>query len=81
MKRPQLVARGSVTARIGRAVLMYEEVPTMSIGNKITSFLRGRNGQRLVERAQRFAARPENQRRLAQLRERIAAQRQRTNRH
>ena len=60
---------------------MDKEVPTMSIGNKIASFLRSRNGQRLVERAQRFAERPENQRRLAQIRERIAAQRQRANRH
>jgi hypothetical protein len=47
------------------------------LANKIANFLRGRNGRRLIEQAQRFAARPENQRRIAQLRERLAAQRQR----
>jgi hypothetical protein len=49
----------------------------MSISHKIAAFLRSRNGQRLVQQAQRFAARPENQRRLAQLRQRLAAQRHR----
>jgi hypothetical protein len=67
-----------VAARFSRAIWSDKQGgATMSISHKIAAFLRSRNGQRLVQRAQRFAARPENQRRLAQLRQRLAAQRHR----
>ncbi len=50
----------------------------MSITRKITNLARGPRGQRIVEqverRVQEYAARPETQRRLAQLRERLARQ-------
>ena len=46
-----------------------------SITDKIMKFTRSPRGQRLVQQAQQYAARPENQRRLAQLRERLARRR------
>ena len=46
-----------------------------SITDKIMKFTRSPRGQRLVQRAQQYATRPENQRRLAQLRERLARRR------
>ena len=46
-----------------------------SITDKIAKFARSPRGQQLVRQAQEYAARPENQRRLARLRERLAARR------
>jgi len=43
--------------------------------DKIARFARSPRGRRLLQRAQDYAARPENQRRLAELRERLAARR------
>jgi len=45
------------------------------IATRIATFLRGSRGQRLVQKVERYAARPENQRRLAQLRQRLADRR------
>ncbi|HVQ90999.1 MAG TPA: hypothetical protein VMU51_08175 [Mycobacteriales bacterium] len=42
---------------------------------KLTEFIRGPRGQQLIHKAQRYAAKPENQRRIAQLRARLAARR------
>jgi hypothetical protein len=42
-----------------------------SITDRIMKFARSPRGQRLVRQVQRYAARPENQRRLGQLRERL----------
>lgn len=41
--------------------------------DKIATFARSPRGQRLLQQAQAYAARPENQRRLARIRERLAA--------
>ncbi len=46
-----------------------------SVTNKIVTFLRGPRGQHLVSKIRGYAERPENRRRLARLRERLAAQR------
>jgi hypothetical protein len=46
-----------------------------SITDKIMKFTRSPRGQRLVQQVQLYAARPENQRRIAQLRERLARRR------
>ncbi|MFI6073871.1 hypothetical protein ACIA5C_20085 [Actinoplanes sp. NPDC051343] len=42
-----------------------------SIGQRILRFLRSTQGRRLAQQAQQFAARPENRRRLEQLRHRL----------
>jgi hypothetical protein len=46
-----------------------------SLTDKIARFARGRRGQQLMRQAQEYAGRPENQRRLAKLRERLASRR------
>jgi hypothetical protein len=43
-----------------------------SIGQRIEKFLRSPRGQQLIVKAREYASRPENQRRLGQLRERLA---------
>ena len=42
---------------------------------KLTEFIRGPRGQQLIQKAQQYAAKPDNQRRIAQLRARLTAQR------
>jgi hypothetical protein len=51
-----------------------------SMTDKIAKFARSQQGQRLVHKVQQYVTRPENQRRLAQLRQRLAGQRK-PNRH
>jgi hypothetical protein len=46
-----------------------------SLANKIAKFLRSPRGQQFVGKVRQYASRPENQRRIAQLRDRLAAQR------
>ena len=50
----------------------------MSMRDRITEFTRSPRGKRLLHNAQRYAERPENQRRLAQVRTWLASRRKRT---
>jgi hypothetical protein len=43
--------------------------------DKIAKFARSQRGQRLLRKAEEYAGRPENQRRLAQLRDRLTRRR------
>jgi hypothetical protein len=45
--------------------------------DKIAKFARSQPGQRLLRKAEEYAGRPENQRRLARLRDRLARRRYR----
>jgi hypothetical protein len=43
----------------------------MKLGQKLAAFVRSPRGQQLAGQARQFAAKPENQRKLAQLRNRL----------
>jgi hypothetical protein len=67
-------------ARLLGTLEAKEVLGMSSMADKIAKFARSQQGQRLVHKVQQYVARPENQRRLAQLRQRLAGQRK-PNRH
>jgi hypothetical protein len=47
-----------------------------SISRKLSEFTRSPRGQQLIDQVQRYAARPENRRKIEKLRDRLSARRQ-----